>query len=130
MPNFTSLTINDGSATPAAVNYTPEAISTAKSVFVDKRLAPRAHEPQIVVDFSAASASRPDSYKIRRLYTTPIVVPVGGSDTIVGYHKTEIVHTISVRGDTQSRKHHIAMVSNGESTALFKTMSIDLEGLW
>lgn len=130
MPNFTSLSINDGSTTPVAVSYTPEAISTAKSVFVDKRLAPRAQEPQIVVDFSAASATRPDTYKVRRLYTTPIVKTENGVDVIRGYHKTEVIHTLAISGDMQSRKHHIAMVSNGESTALFKDMSINLESLW
>lgn len=130
MPNFTSLSINDGATTPVAVTYTPEAISTAKSVFVDKRLAPRAQEPQIVVDFSAASATRPDSYKVRRLYTTPIVKTENGADVIKGYHKTEVIHTLSVAGDQQSRKHHHAMVANGENTALFKSMSIDLEAIW
>lgn len=130
MPNFTTLVINDGAVTPVPVTYTPEAISTAKSVFVDKRLAPRAQEPQIVVDFSAASATRPDSYKIRRLYTTPIVATENGVDVIKGYHKTEVIHTLSVAGGPQSRKHHHAMVANGENTTLFKNMSIDLEGVW
>lgn len=126
MPGYTTLLINDGSAAPVSVAYTPEAISLAKSVFIDRRLAQRAYEPQIVVDYSAASASRPDSYKFRRLYTTPIVV----SNEIVGYHKTEVVHTISVQGDLQSRKHHQAMVANGENAPLLKAMVVDLEGIW
>lgn len=122
MPQFTTFTVKDGSATPVDVTYSPEALAIENTVLVDRRLAVRSEQPFLKSSFSAPTATRP-TFKLRRFYSTPIV----RDGVIVGVLRTEVTQTVPTTASQSERKHHSAFVSNSENHSQVKGQLIDLE---
>lgn len=130
MPQVTGpLTINDGSATPVAVSYSPELLSSSESVFVDRREASRDLQPSIAVNFSRASTNR-KTFKVSHIVEFPIPTLVGGAVVSVDVARAKVEYTIPQTMSAQQRKHFRALVANAEALASLKAGVEDLDPLY
>jgi len=130
MPQVTgALTINDGTATPVAVSYSPELLSSTQAVFVDRRLASRDMQPSVEVGFSRPSASR-NTFKVSRIVAYPIVRTINGVDVISDTARANVTYTIPKSATAQERKHLRALVANSEDLTILKAGPEDLDPLY
>lgn len=130
MPQVTgAITINDGTATPVAVSYSPELLSSTQAVFVDRRLASRDMQPSIEVGFSRPSAAR-NTFKVQRIAVYPIVRNVNGVDIIADTARATVTYTIPKSATAQERKHLRALVANTEDITVLKAGPEDLDPLY
>lgn len=130
MPQVTGpLTINDGSATPVAVSYSPELLGSEASVFVDRREASRDMQPSITVNFSRASAQRA-TFKVAHIVEYPIPNVVNGVTLVTDIARARVEYTIPKTMTAQQRKHLRALVGNAEALSVLKAGVEDLDPLY
>lgn len=130
MPQFTgAITINDGTATPVAVSYSPEQLSSSETVLVDRREASRDLQPSITIEFSRPNGQR-KTYKLSRKIAYPIKQTVNGIDVAPDVARAEVTYTIPVTASAQVRKHLRALVANAEDAVLLKAGPEDLDPLY
>lgn len=130
MPQVTGpLTINDGSATPVAVAYSPEQLSSEESVFVDRREASRDMQPSITILFSRASRARA-TFKSQRVVEYPITAVVNGVTMVTDIARARVEYTIPKTMTKDQRKHLRALVANTEDNASVKAGVEDLDPLY
>lgn len=130
MPQFTTpLSINDGSATPVAVSFAPETLSSALTVLVDRREASRDLQPSIEQSFDRASAQRP-SFKVGTSVLLPIARTVNG--VIVAKRPIRIKITADLPTDAteQERKHAYAFALNAAANAVIRAGYEKLDPLY
>lgn len=130
MPQFVSpFTINDGSATPAAVSYNPEKLSSSDTILVDRREASRESQPSIAFGFDPATSAR-KTYKVSRTHAFPLTRAVNGVPLVTDVARARIVYTLPTAMTAQERKHFHAMVANAEDHTAAKASVVDLDPLY
>lgn len=131
MAQATSITINDGSATPVAVTYTPERDpQTGNVVYIDRRKTARSLQPKLIIGFSPANANR-KTYKPSLEGEYPIEGLVNGVAAAVDVARFRNgTFTIPENMTTQDRKHFYAMIYGGMNVAQIKANFVDLEPLF
>lgn len=130
MPQFVSpLTINDGTATPVAVTYSVEKLSSEHTVLVDRRLASRDMQPAVNIYFDRATPTR-KTYKSRRVISMPLVRPILGVDTVVDTARANVEYIIPTSMTVAERKHLRALVANAEDVVAIKAAVEDLDPLY
>jgi hypothetical protein len=125
-----SITINDGTATPVAVTYTPISASGGSAVFADKRKSARSFWPKITFTFEAESPRRTSDH-VGLEVEYPMTKTVDGVELVYAtawYKKgTFILPSGMPQAD---RKHLRALVVNGAGVALFTAMVNDLDPIF
>lgn len=130
MPQFIApFSVNDGSATPVAVVYGPERLSSGETMLVDRREASRDLQPSILIGFSPASATRA-TYKVTHDIAYPMVRVEGGVAKVQDIARAKVVYTLPKNATAQERKHIRAMVANLQSNVLAKAGIEDLDPLY
>lgn len=130
MPQFTSpLSINDGSATPVAVQYGVEKLSSDLSILVDRRLASRETQPTLTVVFDRATPTR-KTFKVKHSVAYPIVRIVNGVDLVVDIARANVDYTLPPSMSVQEKKHLNALVANMEANATLKAAVVDFDPLY
>lgn len=130
MPQFTgAIAIDDGSATPVAVSYSPELLSSAQTVLVDRRLAAREQQPSITLNFDRATTNR-KTFKVSRSVAYPIVQTVNGVEIVVDIARAKLEYIIPTSMTAQARKHLRALIANIEDVTIFKAGVEDLDPLY
>lgn len=130
MPAFGSnITVNDGTATPVAVAYTPEKVSTEQTVVVDRRLASRDLQPYTIIEFIRPAAGG-KTQKVRHRFAYPIVRDVGGTDVATDIARATVEYTLPTSMSEQERKHLHALVANLQDNTTVKAGVIDLDPIW
>lgn len=130
MPQFTSFTINDGSATPVAVTFSPELLSSAQTVLVDRRKAVRDQQPTLVYDFARPVPSRPSTFKVNGKIAYPIVSVVNSVEVVSDVARGEFGFIIPTSMVYADRKHLRAFVRNAIDQAFIKAGIEDLDPLY
>lgn len=130
MPQFTgAISINDGSATPVAVSYSPELLSSSNTVLVDRREASRDMQPSLTVTFERPTANR-KTYKVKRQVAYPIKQTVNGVEVITDIARANVEYVLPQSATAQVRKHLRALVANTEDVAIFKAAVEDLDPMY
>lgn len=129
MPQFSNISINDGSATPVAVVFAPERLSTAETTLVDRREASRDLQPSINISFSPASANR-ETYKVTHDLALPLIRTENGVPMARNIARAKVIFTIPKSATAQERKNLRAFVTNLESNALVKAGVEDLDPVY
>lgn len=105
-------TVNDGSEIPEAVLYSPEDVSPARTIVVDRRAASRAAQPTIEMNFMRPQGQR-KTFRVERKYAMPVVRALNGVDTVVGVNRAFVTFVLDPQSSEQERKHlHAAAVNN------------------
>lgn len=130
MPQFTgAISINDGTATPVAVSYAPELLSSAQTVLVDRREATRDMQPSITITFDRPSATR-KTYKVKHAIAYPIKQTINGVDVVTDIARANVEYVIPQSASLQLRKHLRALVANAEDITILKSAIEDLDPLY
>lgn len=130
MPQFTgAVAINDGSATPVAVSYAPELLSSTQTVLVDRRPVAREQQPSITLGFDRATSTR-KTFKVKRAVAYPIVQVIGGVEIVTDIARANIEYIIPTSMTAQARKHLRALVANSEDIVIFRAGVEDLDPLY
>lgn len=130
MPQFVSpFTVNDGSATPVAVTYSVEKLSSEQTVLVDRRQASRDMQPVINASFDRATPNR-KTFKVKRQVAYPLIRTINSVDTVVDTARATIEYVIPVSATAQERKHLRALVANLEDATFMKAAVEDLDPLY
>lgn len=127
MPQFNSFTINDGSATPVAVTFSPELLSSAQMVLVDRRKAVRDQQPMLTYTFDRPVPARPKTYKVGGRIAYPIVSMAGGVEVVADTARAEFGFVLPVTMAIADRKHLRAFLRNAMDQALIKAGIEDLD---
>jgi hypothetical protein len=125
-----SISINDGSATPVAVTYTPISANNGNVVFADKRKSAKAFWPKISMLFDGETARRQsDHVSIEVEY--PLTQTVDGVEVVyaTAWFKRGIF-VLPSGMPQQDRKHLRALVVNGQGHALYTAMVNDLDPIF
>lgn len=130
MPQFVPpYTVNDGTATPVAVTYSVEKLSSEQTVLVDRRLASRDMQPVINLTFDRATPNR-KTFKVKRQVAYPLVRTINSVDTVVDTARATVEYVIPVSATAQERKHLRALMANNEDHAYLKAAVEDLDPLY
>lgn len=119
-----TLSINDGSATPVAVTFTTTKASPQLTVLKDKRLPKVSHWPELTLasDIPASSAAlRKPEFRV----AYPIVNPVTGVVTDV--MRARLVFDIPMSAPQVDVNHFYAFVKNGVANAVVQAAVRDLD---
>lgn len=127
MPQFTSFAINDGSATPVAVTFSPELLSSAQMVLVDRRKAVRDQQPTLTYSFDRPVPARPKTYKVGGKLAYPIVGMAGGVEVVTDTARAEFGFVLPVTMTQADRKHLRAFLRNALDQALIRAGIEDLD---
>lgn len=130
MPQFVApLTINDGTATPVAVTFSPELLGSAQSVLVDRREASRDLQPSIEQTFDRASANRP-TYKVGTNVLHPVIRTVSGEVVTKRPIRIRVIADIPTEATQQERAHAFAFAVNALNHASIKAGYVSLDPLY
>lgn len=126
MPQFTTFTINDGSATPVAVTFLPELLSSLQTVLVDRREASRDLQPSIEQTFDRASAQRP-TFKVGTNVLVPVVRLVNGVTTTKRPVRIRVAADIPQEATAAERANAFAFAVNALNHAFVKAGYVNLD---
>lgn len=130
MPQVTGpLSVNDGATTPVAVSYAPELLSSATSVFVDRREASRDMQPSIGITFDRPTSTR-KTFKVTHTFAVPVKQTINGVDVVTDIARATVQYTIPPSATSTHRKNLRAMVANLEDVATIKAAVEDLDPLY
>lgn len=130
MPQFTgAITINDGSATPVAVSYSPELLSSGNTVLVDRREATRELQPSVTILFERPTPNR-KTFKVKHSFALPIKQVINGVEVITDVARANVEYVLPQSASAQVRKHLRALVANTEGVAIFRAGVEDLDPLY
>lgn len=122
-------TVLDGSATPVAVTYSVEKLSSEQTVLVDRRLPSRDMQPVVNVTFDRATPNR-KTFKVKRTIAYPLVRTISSVDTVIDTARATVEYVLPVSATATERKHLRALVANNENAAYMKAMVEDLDPLY
>lgn len=109
----TSITVNDGSATPVAITFTPIEVKDGSTVvFADKRKTARAFWPKLSVTLDPEKPSRASDH-VEMSCVYPLTQVVDGVEVVYATARYERGRFILPSGMPQAdRKHLCAFVRN------------------
>ena len=130
MPQFAApFSINDGAATPVAVVYSPELLSSAQTILVDRREASRDLQPSIEQTFDRASANRP-TFKVGTNVLYPVIRLVSGVTVTKRPIRIRVIADIPNEATQQERAHAFAAAINCVQHASIKAGYVSLDPLY
>jgi len=129
MANAATITINDGKATPVAVAFTPEDISSGLAVFADRSPGVSIGFRRLNVGYKPAKgASRVNRSKLA--IEMPVTTTVNGVTT-VAYTLRANVDIILPDASTGAERNDLyAFLQNGLGNALVRGALRDLDPIW
>lgn len=129
MPQFSSLSINDGSATPVAVAYAVEKLSSEQTVLVDRRQVSRELQPSLTVFFDRSTPQR-KTFKVRHVIAMPLIRTVVGVVVATDIARASVEYTLPVSMTAQERADLNALVANSQTATVLKAGVKDLDPLY
>lgn len=125
-----SITINDGSATPVAVTYTPIAANNGAVTFADKRKSAKAFWPKLTATFNPESPKRASDH-VGFEVEYPLTQTVNGVEVVYATAWYSRGRYVLPSGMTQQdRKHICALVRNGMDVTQLVAMVNDLDPMF
>lgn len=125
-----SITINDGTATPVAVTFTPVAANGGSVTFADKRKGAKAFWPKLTVNFDGEKASRKTDH-VDFSFEYPMTQTVNSVEVVYAIARFERGRFILPSGmPAADRKHICAFVRNGMDVAVIQGMVNDLDPIF
>lgn len=130
MPQASTLTINDGAATPVATNFTPEAVSPALSTFTDRSTGTSIGFRRINVSSKFASGkSTVNRGKLTVEY--PVVSTVNGVTSLAYTLRASVDIVIPDKATVLERNNLYAFLANSlANTALVRPALRDLDPIY
>lgn len=130
MPQATTLTIDDGAATPVATNFTPEAVSPALSTFTDRSAGTSIGFRRIAVSSKFASGkSTVNRSKLSVEY--PVVSTVNGISTLAYTLRASVDVVIPDASTVAERDNLYAFLANSlANTSLIRPAMRDLDPIY
>lgn len=130
MAQATTLTINDGQATPVAVAFTPEAVSPALSTFTDRSSGTAVGFRRITVSSKFASGKSVVN-RSRLAIEYPIVTTINGVSTLAYTLRASVDIVIPDASTVAERNNLYAFVANSlANTALIRPAMRDLDPIY
>lgn len=131
MPQFVAngFSINDGSTVPVAVTYSPELLSSARTVLLDRRLLTRDQQPSIVYNFDAAKPTR-KTFKVDVSVAYPKVAVINSTEVVIGINRANASFILLENSTQQERKHLRAALANALNHAYIKAGVEDLDPMY
>jgi hypothetical protein len=129
MPQFTTLSINDGSATPVAVAFQVEKLSTEQTILVDRREASRDLQPTLAIIYDRPTPTRKTT-KIRHSIAYPLKHTVNGVVMTSDTARVNVEFILPQTMTASDRKNLHAFIVNAEQSALIKAGVLDLDPLY
>lgn len=129
MPQFSTLAIKDGSATPVDVAYSVEKLSSEQTVLVDRRQASRDMQPSVTIGFDRASPNR-RTFKVKHSVAYPLVRTIAGVTTSNDVARATVEYTVPSSMTADERAHLQALVANLEDAIVIKAGIKDLDPLY
>lgn len=129
MAQAATITINDGAATPVAVNFAPESVTSDNASFVDRTAGVAIGFRRLnISDKFAKGSSRVNRGKYSIEY--PVTTTVNGV-TAVAYTLRATLDVILPDASTDAeRKNLYAFIQNGLSNAIIRGALRDLDPVW
>lgn len=129
MPSASTISLNDGQATPVSHDFTPNQISPNSSTFVDKDSTTSAGQKKLILTFSPASVSR-QTTRVGVRFAMPIEQTVDGV--------TSVAYTARFNGDvvipdqmTQAQRDDLAaFISNALAHTVVSGSISDLDPVY
>lgn len=131
MPQVSAaISLNNGAATPVAISFTPERVSSTEATFVDRSAGYSNGYKRITFTFNPANAKRPTT-RVGVTFSFPEISVVNGVATVI--HTARYQNGEFIIPDTMSaasRADLRAFVANGMDQALAISMVKDLDTAW
>lgn len=131
MPQVSAaITLNNGAATPVAVSFTPERISSTEATFVDRSAGYSNGYRRITFTYSPPNGKRATT-RVGVSFSFPEISVVNGVATVI--HTARYQNGDFIIPDTMSvasRADLRAFVANGMDQALAIAMVRDLDTAW
>lgn len=125
-----SITINDGTATPVAVVFTPIAANGGSVTFADKRKAAKTFWPKLTVSFDGETKQRRTDH-VDVSFEYPMTQTVDGVEVVYATARFERGRFILPSGMPQAdRKHIYAFVRNGLGVSVVQGLVNDLDPIF
>lgn len=129
MANAATITINDGAATPVAVNFQPESVTSESASFVDRLSGVAIGFRRLVLNNKFAKGTSKVN-RARFAVEYPVTAVVDGV-TQVAYTLRGTVELILPDQSTDAeRKNLFAFVQNGIANTLVRGSLRDLDPVW
>lgn len=129
MPQATTISLNDGAATPVAVSYTPFRLSDGSIVYTDTRESVAAVRPTFKTKFDRYTSKRPTN-RVTHDIAYPVKKTVDGVVVVHAVNRAQKTFIMSIDSDLQSNKHLRALSANSEDHPHMVAMIETGEGLW
>jgi hypothetical protein len=130
MPQVTgNLTVNNGAATPVAVNFAPERIAPELSTFVDRSSGVSALYARMSVKFSPAGGNRPTN-RVDFDIDYPVGATVNGVTTVASVGRVRSYAVIPDTWSAADRANLVAFFANALDNASVRGVFKDLDPLY
>lgn len=131
MPQISAaITLNNGAATPVAISFAPERISSAEATFVDRSAGYSNGHRRVTFTFSPANGKR-STTRVGVSFSFPEISVVNGVASVI--HTARYQNGEFIIPDTMSatsRADLRAFVANAMDQALIIAMVKDLDTAW
>lgn len=129
MAQAAAVTINDGQATPVAVTFNPESVTSDVASFVDRASGVAVGFRRLTVSSKfAKGSSKVNRAKFAVEY--PVTVTVNGIQTVAYTLRGTVDVILPDQSTDAERKNLFAFVTNGLSNTLIRGAVRDLDPLW
>lgn len=129
MAQATSISLNDGTATPVAVSYTPFRLADGTIVYSDNRLGVMSIRPTLSFRMDRANAKRPTD-RIYHKIAYPTSKVVDGVTVVNSVLRADKTFVVPIDADAQTKKHFAALSANSEDHAHLRAAIETGEGIW
>lgn len=124
-----SVSINDGQATPVAHSFIPVKVSPDETILQERSSSTPLGYKTLSVRFSPASAKR-NTYRANVKLVSPIVETVGGVNVITGSFITDCSFVVPNNSTVQQRKDQLAYFLNSLLNYPIGNVITDIEAIW
>lgn len=129
MASATSITVNDGSATPVAITYVPVQLPDSTFKFTDRRKSAGSLMPYFTWRFSDSNANR-KTQKVLLSFAYPLEGVVNGVAAPVDVARADVTVTLPANMAALDRSHLAAMIANSLDVALIRNTIKDLDPIY
>lgn len=129
MPQAATITINDGAATPVAIAFSPESVTSDVATFVDRTAGVGIAFRRLLLSLKfAKGASKVNRSKFSVEY--PVTVLVNGVTTVAYTLRATVDLIIPDQATAAERNNLFAFAANGMNHAAIKPTLRDLDPQW
>lgn len=129
MSQVSSITINDGSATPVAKTFAPERVSPERTVFAERTSGISAGYTRLAVGFSPATSRRATT-RVDVELDLPALASSGGAVTVSHTARFKGYFVLPDVMSASDRANLIAYVANALDNTLIRGVVKDLDPLY